>query len=91
MNRIKVHDKEFELFIEGTRLQQVISEMAEKIKAAIRKVRIWRDFRSPQRLKRVKTGDIVKLANVGVVYPTGWIGKPAREGAERVGFKQTKG
>ncbi len=65
--------------------------MVEKIKAAIRRVKIWRDFRSQQRLKRVKTGYIVKLANVGAVCSTGGFEKPAREGAERVGFKQTKG
>ena len=31
MKRIKVHDKEFEIFIHGDRLQKVISEMAEQI------------------------------------------------------------
>ena len=31
MKRIKVHDKEFEIFIPGDRLQTVISEMAEQI------------------------------------------------------------
>ncbi len=31
------------------------------------------------------------LARVGAVCPTDETAKPAREGAERVGFKQTKG